>query len=280
MGELQRSKDEIHVVRVASWANFGWLRHGFSSRAGGGSSVYSTDETRELNLGFTKDDLELTVAANRAAFLNAVAGDDEGEMVTVRQVHGTEVKLVKAGETGLRTEDGRGAVQADGLMTAAPGLMLAIQVADCVPVLVADVRSRVVAGFHAGWRGTAAGIVEQGIVRMMAEFGCDPADMLGAVGPSIGACCYTVGDEVRSRFGERFAYAAELFSDREDGMYVDLAEANRRQLVGAGLNVDAVTVLWECTACARVNGRRKYFSHRAERGFTGRSMGMIGIAGD
>ena len=270
--------DGIDVIRVAAWAKFGWLRHGFSSRAGGGSSVYSTDETRELNLGFTKDDPEQTVAANRAVFLYAVAGNDADEMVTVRQVHGADVKLVTAGETGLRTDDGRGVLQADGLMTATPGVMLAIQVADCVPVLVADVKRRIVAGFHAGWRGTAAGIVEQGIARMAADLGCDPADMIAAVGPSIGACCYSVGDEVRSGFGERFQYAAELFSDCEDGMHLDLAEANRRQLVGAGLKADAVTVVGECTACARVNGRRKYFSHRAERGFTGRSMGMIGIA--
>jgi len=201
-------------------------------------------------------------------------------MVTVRQVHGTDVKLVAVGETGLRTGDGRGVVQADGLMTASPGVMLAIQVADCVPVLVADVKRRVVAGFHAGWRGTAAGIVEQGIAGLVGELGCDPADMIGAIGPSIGACCYTVGEEVRSTFEKRFRYAAELFSDRADGMHVDLAEANRRQLVGAGLRADAVTVLGECTACARWNGRRKYFSHRAERGFTGRSMGLIGIANE
>ena len=271
------NRDGIDVVRVASWADFFWLRHGFSARAGGGSLVYSSDETRELNLGFTKDDPEETVASNRAAFLYAVAGRDTAEMVTVRQVHGTDLKLVAAGESGLQTDDGRGVVQADGLMTSAPDVMLAIQVADCVPVLVADIQRRVVAAFHAGWRGTAAGIVEKGIARMVAELGCHPADMIGAVGPSIGACCYTVGDEVRSRFGERFRYAAELFSDREDGMHVDLAEANRRQLVGAGLRPEAVTVLGECTACARVNGRRKYFSHRAEQGFTGRAMGLIGV---
>jgi copper oxidase (laccase) domain-containing protein len=104
--------------------------------------------------------------------------------------------------------------------------------------------------------------------------------MVGAVGPSIGACCYTVGEEVQNAFGRRFGYAEQLFSNLPDGLHVDLAEANRRQLVGAGLKVDSVTVVGECTACTRVNGRRKYFSHRAERGFTGRSMGMIGIVGE
>ena len=280
MVEIDLKLNEINVVRVAAWAKYGWLQHGFSSRAGGGSLAYSGNETRELNLGFTQEDSPLTVSSNREAFLRAVAGKDAGEMATVRQVHGTIVKLVSFGERGLRTEDGRGIVEADGLMTADTGVMLAIQVADCVPVLVADVKQRVVAAFHAGWRGTSAGIVEQGITRMVTELGCDPEDMVAAVGPSIRVCCYTVGDEVRSTFGGRFGYAEDLFSDREDGMHVDLAEANRRQLLGAGLQADAVTVLTECTACTRVNGRRKYFSHRAERGFTGRSMGLIGIVGE
>ncbi len=218
------------------------------------------------------------VRANREAFLRAVSGSDSAEMVTVRQVHGTAVKLVALGETGLKTEDGRAVVEADGLMTAAPGAMLSVQAADCVPVFVADTRLRVVAAFHAGWRGTAAGMVEQGVAKMVAEFGSDPDDMVGAVGPSIGACCYRVGEEVRERFGARLSYATELFSQREYGLHVNLAEANRRQLLGAGLRDVAVVVVGECTACSRVEGTRKYFSHRAEAGFTGRAMGMIGIA--
>lgn len=281
MSKIVGNVDGLDVVRVASWAEYIWLRHGFSTRAGGTSMAYAGgSHAGDLNLGFTAEDDPVAVAKNRAAFVQAVGGETAWEMVSVRQVHGTEVKAVAAGETGLRTEEGRAVVQADGLMTAAPGTMLAIQVADCVPVLVADVKRRIVAGFHAGWRGSAAGIVEQGIARMVEEFGCDPADMLGAVGPAIGACCYTVGDEVRAKFGARFGYAEELFSSREDGLHVDLAGANRRQLVGAGLSVGRVTVIGECTACARVDGRRKYFSHRAEQGFTGRSMGMIGIAAE
>ena len=281
MSDIVANVEDLDIVRVASWAEFQWLRHGFSTRVGGVSTAYSGEfADGELNLGFTKDDDAERVAANRAVFVRAVGGAAAWEMVSVRQVHGTDVKAVAAGEAGLRTGDGRAVVEADGLMTDAPGILLAIQVADCVPVLVVDLKRRIVAGFHAGWRGTAAGMVELGVGKMTAEFGCDPADMMGAVGPSIGACCYMVGEEVRTKFGARFGYAGELFSNREDGMHVDLAEANRRQLVGAGLASERVTVIGECTACARVNGRRKYFSHRAELGFTGRSMGMIGVVGE
>jgi YfiH family protein len=267
---------ELRVVRVRAWERFGWLRHGFSTRMGGLSTVYGG---RDLNLGFTKDDDPEAVAGNRKLFVRAIAGEGAYELATLRQVHGTQVKTVTAGEAARQTAEGRAVVEADGMMTASAGVMLGIQVADCVPVLVADTKERVVAAFHAGWRGTAAGIVELGIEQMRRDFGSRVQDLVGAVGPSIGGCCYTVGDEVRVAFGARFEYAEELFRSAEDGVHVDLAEANRRQMIRAGLRGDAVTVLGECTACGRAEGQRKYFSHRAEKGFTGRAMGMIGVAG-
>jgi YfiH family protein len=266
---------QIEVVRVPDWAQFEWLRHGFSSRAGGLSTVYGPGE---LNLGFTKDDDAVAVAGNRAMFLRAVGGDGAREMVTVRQVHGTRMLQVAAGDSATLIRDGRAVEEADGMISAAPGVVLGVQAADCVPVLVADTKQRVVAAFHAGWRGTVAGVVERGIARMRSEFGSDPEDMIGAVGPSIGACCYSVGEEVREQFAAAFGYADKLFEQREGGLYLDLWQANRRQMVAAGLSAEAVAVVGECSACTRVDGRRKYFSHRAERGFTGRAMGMIGIA--
>ena len=226
----------------------------------------------DLNLGYTKaDDAEL-VAENRRRFVKACAGEAL-PLVAVRQVHGTVVKVVK--------ESGDGGTDADGLVTAVPNLALGIQVADCVPVLLVDPRLRVVSALHAGWRGTVAGIVERGIGLMEQQFGSRAEDLVGAVGPSIGGCCYAVGDEVRDNFERAFPYAAELFEPRDGEMYLDLAEANRRQMLGAGLQEDAVTVLGECTGCGRFeDGSRKYFSHRVEQGFTGRAMGMIAVKGD
>lgn len=230
-----------------------------------------------MNLGFTKDDDAEAVRENRRRFLREVYGDAGPEFVTVRQVHGVGVRRVQAAEDGLVGEDGRALVEADGLMTGSAGVALGIQVADCVPVLVADVRQRVVAAFHAGWRGTAAGMVTRGIAGMSNEFGSKAEDLVAAVGPSIRRCCYGVGEQVRQEFEQAFGYARELFEERGGEMYLDLAKANRRQMAHAGLKADAITVLAECTGCARVEGKRKYFSHRMERGFTGRSMGTIGI---
>ncbi len=98
-------------------------------------------------------------------------------------------------------------------MTDEPGLLLAIQTADCIPVLVADRKRRAVAAFHAGWRGTVKRIVEIGIGRMRLAFGSRPEDLVAAIGPGIGACCYAVGEEVLSEFESQFAYARALFRE-------------------------------------------------------------------
>ncbi len=102
--------------------------------------------------------------------------------------------------------------EVDGIITDQSGLLLAIQTADCIPVLVVDRVRRVVAGFHAGWRGTVDRIVELGVETMCAEFGSEPGDLTAAIGPGIGPCCYTVGDEVLGRSQRNFSYAPELFS--------------------------------------------------------------------
>jgi hypothetical protein len=208
------------------------------------------------------------------------------------------------GHPEFSTADGRAVLRGDALMTRQRGLLLGIQTADCVPVLIADTKTRAVAAFHAGWRGTLARIVERGVGTMRLEFGSQPKNLIAAIGPAIGACCYSVGEEVRHEFESQFAYAPELFSEVYDSdpvrdkypmlfltarapghsnigpqIHLDLHEANRRQLLDAGLRAKAITVVGECTACARLrDGRRKYFSHRAEHGFTGRMLSVVGVA--
>lgn len=240
------------MIRVSAWERFGWLRHGFTTRSGGGTSVYAASgELGKLNLGYTREDDAEIVRRNRALVAAALGC---ARLTTVRQVHGAHVVVAAAP-----------AEEADGILTAEPGLALGIMTADCVPVLLVDTRLRVVGAIHAGWRGTAAGIAAEAVEAMRREFGSRAQEVVAAVGPSIGPCCYAVGEEVRGRF------AADLFA----GSRLDLWEANRRQLVGAG--VEDVTVVGECSACARLGGRRKYFSHRAEGGVTGRAMGVVAV---
>jgi polyphenol oxidase len=290
------------VVRVEAWAKFPWLRAGFSTRQGGGSTAYSFGEFGEQNLGWTKEDEAGIVAENRRRFLGAVAGKRRVELVTVRQFHSGMMRVVERGGA-LETAEGKAVLRGDGLMTREAGVMLGVQTADCVPVLIADTRTRAVAAFHAGWRGTLARILERGVGTMRREFGSRPKDLVAAVGPAIGPCCFAVGEEVRFEFESQFEYAGELFSEVYDSdpvrdkypllfmtarapghsnigpqIHLDLWEANRRQLLDAGVGAEAITVVGECSACVRLRGgRRKYFSHRAESGFTGRMMGAVGV---
>jgi YfiH family protein len=232
-------------------------------------------------------------------------------LVTLHQFHSGMVRMVEAGDCAregrLQTAEGRAVLRGDGMMTNLPGVFLGIQTADCVPVLVADVRRRAVATFHAGWRGTLARIVERGIGAMRLRYGSLPQDLLAVVGPSIGPCCYAVGEEVRFEFESQFAYAPQLFSEVYDSdpvrekypllfltarapghsnigpqIHLDLWQANRRQLLDAGIPAKRIMVIGECTACAGLGtaAGRKYFSHRAESGFTGRMMAVVGMAND
>ncbi len=270
------------LVRVPAWSAYPWLRHGFSARYGGVSTAYHSGSSRDsdLNLGFTKDDDPANVIVNRLLLVAAATGSAATPLFTLSQIHAAESLTVSdsTSHSAFVNADGRAKRQADGLITASPGILLGIQTADCVPVLLADTRNRVVAAFHAGWRGTAARIVEKGIAQMMSTFGSRPQDLIAAVGPSIGTCCYTVGEEVHDAFSTAFDYCETLFRNTpESGLRLDLWEANRRQLLASGLNASSITVIGECTGCTGLPDSRCYFSHRCENGFTGRMMNVIGI---
>jgi YfiH family protein len=312
----------VQWLAVPGWENNTWLWHGFSTRRGGRSRAYCPDGVPgELNLGFTADDDREAVAANRRLLAEAISGDAATPLITLRQIHSNRVILADAAEASLERPSKAGVPsdrssslgwkagvpsdrssslgwKADGLMTDEPGLLLGVQTADCIPVLVADRKRRVVAAFHAGWRGTVNRIVESGVGRMRLEFGSRPEDLIAAIGPGIGACCYAVGGEVLSSFESQFAYARELFREVYDtdpvrtkypmlfltqrapghseigpSLHLDLVEANRRQLFAAGLKPRAIKLIGGCTSCQP----ELFFSHRASQGRAGRMMAVIGI---
>jgi YfiH family protein len=270
------------LIQVPAWSAHPWLRHGFSTRHGGVSTFYQPESSpdSDLNLGWTKDDDPANVAVNRLLLVAAASGTAATPLFTLRQIHSATSLTVpdSASHPAFVNSEGRAVQEADGLITAAPGILLGVQTADCVPVLVADTKQRVVAAFHAGWRGTAARIVEQGIAQMVSGFGSRPEDIIAAIGPSIGACCYTVGEEVYSTFTSNFTYGESLFRGSPKGnLHLDLWEANRRQLLDSRVSSLKITVVGECTGCTGLPFARRYFSHRCEHGFTGRMMNVIGI---
>jgi polyphenol oxidase len=289
----RRAANGVSWLPIPGW-RFPWLWSGFSTRIGGVSRAYSADDSPgELNLGFTEADTRESVVRNRALLAEAITGSAKTPIAALRQFHSNLVVSVSPSDAE-RAQPRR----ADGLMTDEPGFLIAIQTADCIPVLVADTRRRVVAAFHAGWRGTVKRIVETGVGRMRLEFGSRPADLVAAIGPGIGACCYAVGEEVLSEFDSQFPYARELFREVYDAdpvrrkypmlfltqrapghsdigpqLHVDLIEANRRQLLSAGLRPKAVRVVGGCTQCHR----ELFFSHRGSHGHAGRMMAVIGL---
>jgi len=266
---------------MRDWAEQDWLVHGFSTRIGGLGSL-SPSSKGDLNLGYTAKDDPQTVAMNRRRFVDEVCGRSETpagpiprhsvalDLVTLKQMHSGLTRRVGRTDAGERAS-----LWGDGLMTDEPGVLLGILTADCLPILVADPKRRAVAAFHAGWRGTLKGVVEQGIATMRREFGSDPRDLTAAIGPGIGSCCFAIGAEVEDLFRAKYSYAPRLFAG-QNPLRMDLREANRRQLLSAGLANNQVHSLDLCTSCAV----ERFFSYRAERGKTGRMMAVIGLRPD
>jgi len=264
--------------------------HGFSTRSQGTSKCYGGSS---LNLGFTKEDARESVERNRNLLLLAAGAADHGKpwpLISLRQIHSDVIHVVKSPLPGR--------LVGDGLITNLPQVALAILTADCFPVLLVDTGNKAIGVFHAGWRGTVQRIAEKGLGAMRREYGTRPEDVQAAIGPGIHNCCYAVGDEVRSQFESQFDYAAQLFheqyspdpirekypllflnarppghGDTATRIHLNIMEANRRQLLRAGVPQDQISVLDECTSC----DTQRFFSHRAEQGRTGRMMALAGI---
>lgn len=231
---------------------------------------------------------------NRRALARAVvakgAGSRAWPIVTARQIHSDLVHCVSGPPAQT--------LAGDGLITRTAGILLAVLAADCLPIIIVDTRSHVVGVFHAGWRGTLKRIVEKGIGEMRRHFSSRPGDLRAAIGPGIRGCCYQVGPELKEKFAGQFSYSEKLFRETKESdevrekypllflsarapghselpkkIFLDLAEANRRQLIEAGIPAKNITDLNLCTSCRR----DLFFSHRADRGVTGRMMAVVGV---
>lgn len=223
---------------------------------------------------FTSRDLAPSSGVDPDAAWTAVAfhlGLPPGALHRLDQVHGCTVIAVDGADRPL---DGN--PKADALMTDRPDAALAVKAADCVPILIADQHRRVVAAIHAGWRGTAQRIAPALVRSLQERFGVEPETLVAAIGPSIGACCYEVGPEVRKGFLDAPGAESEAidrwFTPGEgDRLHLDLWRANRDQLESAGLPASAIHVAGLCTAC-HVD---TFFSYRREGARAGRMLAAI-----
>jgi polyphenol oxidase len=288
----ERTSNGTRILQVPALNKLPWLVHGFSSRPGGVSALAGRSAVAEekveqvLNLGFAEWDSRENVLENRRRFQSAL-GARELALVSLKQFHSDVVHVFETAPAEP--------CQGDASATNRPSLLLGVQTADCVPILLVDPRRRAVAAVHAGWRGTLQRIVMKAIGKMQMEFATNPADLLAALGPAIGGCCYEVGTEVASAFLARFPNAAEWFDELRTGdepnplqwlnmmppghqppaknVFLDLRKANRAQLLDAGLSAKNIFVSDLCTAC-RLD---LLFSYRKEGAQSGRLLSVIGI---
>jgi YfiH family protein len=236
------------------------LDHALFTRRGG----VSQPPFATLNMGHTVgDELEAVDVNHRRAL--AALGWRREEVTTGYLVHGTRVAVVGP------ADQGRVYPETDALLTADPGVVLMLRFADCVPVLFYARRRRVIGLAHAGWRGVAAGIVPVTVARLVQAFDCRPADLWAGVGPSIGPCCYEVGPEVIAQIAVAVNGNKPSWRENAGRLYLDLWAAVRRQLEESGVGQIKVAEL--CTACHTDD----WFSHRAEKGRTGRFGVAIGL---
>jgi YfiH family protein len=238
----------------------------FSTRAGGVSPFPEAD----LNLAGFDDDAAENIRENRRRFLSLLGGD--WTLATCWQVHGSDVRIVRAATEDAQWDD----VRCDALTTDAANILLGVKTADCVPVLLGDSKRGVCAAVHAGWRGTLAGVVTRALETMRTEFGVEAHDVRAAIGPAARACCYEVGPEVVAAFREKFPRADSLFKHTRDGhALADIQEANRQQLIAAGVAEERIHMLPLCTICRP----ELFFSYRRDKklyGRTGRLLSVIG----
>ena len=255
--------DGLHYFRFGTLPDNGAVRHAVFSRHGGVSAA----PFHSLNMSMSVPDERDRVYANRRR-VYGLYGRDTDSVVHAHLVHGADVGRVTQADNGTWVE------HVDGLITDQPGCVLSMNFADCAPIFLYDPRRRAIGLGHAGWRGTVADLPGAMVRAMTSHFGSDPADLVAAIGPCIGPCCYEVGAEVIDRVRAVFAGAEELLrrageqgsrgAGENGSRHFDLPEANRRNLAAAG--VRAIETADLCTACRT----DLFFSHRAERGRTGR----------
>lgn len=299
-----RRADGLSVLEAPALARLDWLVHGFSTRAGGASQLPSAsgasndERAGVLNLGFTDWDSRTRVLENRRRFFRAM-GAGKLHVATLRQIHSDVVHRAGASIRDAHAPPSEKVARGDALFTREPSILLVVQTADCVPILLADTKRRVVAAIHAGWRGTLRRIAAKTLGRMHMEFGTQPEDVIAALGPGIGRCCYEIGSDVARDFDAQFPNAREWFDGPFDALasgendpnwlpwltmkppghappplrvHLDLIAANRAILADAGIPARQISASGFCTACRT----DLFFSYRRER-TTGRVMAAIGI---
>jgi len=258
--------ENLTFYRVQAFDNYPYLKHAIFTRKGGVSQA----PFQALNLSTSVGDSPQAVEENIHIACQVIDVSSE-QTVSCYLVHGAEILIVN--KTNRQTMMG----YVDGLITREIETCLFMRFGDCTPLIFFDPVQHAIGLAHAGWRGTMQNAAGATVKAMVDEFGCQPRNIITVLGPSIGPCCYEVGEDVMAAAAEIFVNSDSLFIRRNGNLnhaHFDMWEANRRQLAEAGIEQIIQTEL--CTACRT----DEFFSHRAENGSTGRFGVMIGLQAD
>lgn len=246
-----------------------FLTHAFCTRLGGASK----DDYKSLNMSFREGDEEFRVLANWDKLSTAFDIPLDNFLV-LNQVHGDDILVIKPHGDYFTSRE---ALNYDAIVTNRSNLAICIKTADCVPVFIVDRIKKVIAAVHAGWRGSALGISAKVVRLMQNQYGSNPRDLLAAIGPSIGKCCYEVDTATAEAFRSHNHVETFLFPGNRKGHWMlDLAEANRRQILTGGIPDANIETSGLCTTCHQ----EAFFSHRGSGGITGRQINFLMIKGD
>lgn len=263
-GFVWRERDGVKVLVCTALEAAGFT-NGFSTRLGGVSPFPEGD----LNLAGFDEDSDENIYENRRRFLRAF--DGEWQLATVWQIHGDDIKDINALADIANSEE-----RADAVASDLAGVLAGVKTADCVPVLIGDPKTGAFAAVHAGWRGTVSSIAAKAVKRLVDKYGADPADMVAAIGPAACGRNYEIGQDVIDAFAANFEGSERYFTPTREGhALVDLHQANRDQLVSAGIKNNTIHTAPFCTM-ERVD---LFFSYRLEKrtnGKTGRLLSVIG----
>ena len=262
-------KKTIEYLQSDLFRNCNFLEHAFCTRRGGASQ----DDYKSLNMSFREGDEEFRVLSNWDRLATAFDIPLE-QFLVVNQVHGDAIFVIKQHGSFFSTRD---ELNYDAIVTNRTNLAICIKTADCVPVFIVDKVKKVIAVVHAGWKGTALEISAKVIKLMQNQYRTQPQDILAAIGPSIGHCCYEVDATAADAFGCHKNSEYFLFpGKKKDKWMLDLPEANRRQLMDAGVPENSIDVSGYCTTC----NQDMFFSHRGSGGITGRQVNFMMIKAD
>lgn len=237
----EKEKNGVPYLSYPLFEETGAVNHGFSTKLGGVSKGHCAT----MNISTTRGDDPAAIEENKRRIAAAIGVRPES-MTFTHQTHTTNVAVVRAEDEGKRF------METDGLVTNVPGICLVTFFADCVPLFFVDPVKKVIGLSHSGWRGTVGKIGKVTVEKMVSEYGCDPADIRAAIGPSICQDCYEVGEDVIEQFKENFAEElwAELFYKKENGKYqLNLWRANEAVFREAGIVKEHIAVTNVCTHC-------------------------------